>query len=103
RRRHTSFSRDWSSDVCSSDLRYINDSKATNAQAALRALESFSEPVVWIAGGLDRGDDFAELVPHLARRVKGMIAYGESGPRLLRSAERRVGREWWRGGWLSYH
>ncbi|MGI6128217.1 MAG: UDP-N-acetylmuramoyl-L-alanine--D-glutamate ligase [Planifilum sp.] len=68
-------------------VRYINDSKATNAQAALRALESFSEPVVWIAGGLDRGDDFAELVPHLARRVKGMIAYGESGPRLLKRAE----------------
>ncbi|GAA5344719.1 UDP-N-acetylmuramoyl-L-alanine--D-glutamate ligase [Planifilum fimeticola] len=68
-------------------VRYINDSKATNAQAAIRALESFSEPIVWIAGGLDRGDDFAELVPHLARRVKGVVAYGEAGPRLLKRAE----------------
>ncbi len=68
-------------------VRYVNDSKATNAQAAIRALESFPEPIVWIAGGLDRGDDFAALVPHLARRVKGVVAYGEAGPLLLKRAE----------------
>lgn len=68
-------------------VRFINDSKATNAQAAIRALESFSDPIVWIAGGLDRGFDFAELVPYLARRVKGMVAYGEAGPILMKRAE----------------
>lgn len=68
-------------------VRYVNDSKATNAQAAIRALESFSDPIVWIAGGLDRGDDFAELVPHLTRRVKGVVAYGEAGSILLKRAE----------------
>jgi UDP-N-acetylmuramoylalanine--D-glutamate ligase len=64
-------------------VRYYNDSKATNVQAASKALESFSEPVVWIGGGLDRGVDFKELVPVLKERVKAMITYGETKNILL--------------------
>jgi UDP-N-acetylmuramoylalanine--D-glutamate ligase len=66
---------------------YYNDSKATNAQAAIRALESFEEPIVWIGGGLDRGVDFHELVPVFAQRVKAVVAYGQSAPILLARAE----------------
>jgi UDP-N-acetylmuramoylalanine--D-glutamate ligase len=56
---------------------YFNDSKATNVQATIKALESFAEPIVWIAGGLDRGVDFRGLVPSLQKRVRAVVAYGE--------------------------
>ncbi|MFC7442327.1 UDP-N-acetylmuramoyl-L-alanine--D-glutamate ligase [Laceyella putida] len=59
-------------------VRYYNDSKATNAQAAAKALESFKEPVVWIGGGLDRGVDFKELVPVLKAHAKAVVTYGQS-------------------------
>ncbi|SEN08555.1 UDP-N-acetylmuramoyl-L-alanine--D-glutamate ligase [Lihuaxuella thermophila] len=59
-------------------VQYYNNSKATNAQAAIHSLQSFEEPVVLIAGGLDRGVDFKELVPVLKERVKAVIAYGQT-------------------------
>ncbi|MBX5435589.1 MAG: UDP-N-acetylmuramoyl-L-alanine--D-glutamate ligase [Alicyclobacillaceae bacterium] len=61
---------------------YYNDSKATNPQAALRALRSFDNRVVWIAGGLDRGDDFTVLQADLARHVRAAVLLGQSAPRL---------------------
>lgn len=66
---------------------YYNDSKATNPQAARKALESFQRPLVWIAGGLDRGVDFHELVSVIEKKVKMMIAYGESAPILIDRAK----------------
>lgn len=66
---------------------YYNDSKATNPQAARKALESFQRPLIWIAGGLDRGIDFQELVPVIKEKVKIMIAYGESAPILIHRAQ----------------
>jgi UDP-N-acetylmuramoylalanine--D-glutamate ligase len=59
-------------------VKYYNDSKATNAQAATMALESFTEPVIWIAGGLDRGTSFKEMVPVMKERVKALITYGQT-------------------------
>lgn len=59
-------------------VRFYNDSKATNPQAATKALESFDEPVIWIGGGLDRGIDFKEMMPVFRKRVKAMIAYGQT-------------------------
>lgn len=69
------------------DVRYYNDSKATNAQAATKALQSFTEPIVWIAGGLDRGVDFAELVPVIHGRVRAIVAYGQAKNVFLARAE----------------
>ena len=46
-------------------IKFYNNSKATNSEATIKALESFREPIVLIAGGLDRGFDFMELVPLL--------------------------------------
>jgi len=66
---------------------YYNDSKATNPDAALRALQAFAGNVVWIAGGLDRGDDFSPMIPALRERVKGAVLLGESAPRLALSCE----------------
>lgn len=66
---------------------YYNDSKATNPQAATKAIQSFEQPLIWIAGGLDRGIDFAEMVPVMKERVKAIIAYGESATILLKRAK----------------
>lgn len=68
-------------------VRYYNDSKATNPEAASRAIQAFTEPVVLIAGGLDRGISFAELVPVLEKHVKAIVAYGETAEILLQRAE----------------
>lgn len=68
-------------------VRYYNDSKATNAQAATKALTSFAEPIVWIAGGLDRGVDFHELTLVLSEHVKAVVAYGQSAPVLVARAK----------------
>jgi len=64
-------------------VRYINDSKATNSEAATRAISSFEEPIVLIAGGLDRGVLFEELVPLFAKKVKHLVAIGQAADKLL--------------------
>lgn len=61
---------------------YVNDSKATNPQAALQALKSVAGNVIWIAGGLDRGDDVSVLADLLAQKVKRAILLGQSAARL---------------------
>jgi UDP-N-acetylmuramoylalanine--D-glutamate ligase len=60
------------------EVRYYNDSKATNAQAAITALTAFDKPVIWIGGGLDREVDFQELVPVLREHVKAAVVYGQT-------------------------
>ncbi|MED4784545.1 UDP-N-acetylmuramoyl-L-alanine--D-glutamate ligase [Brevibacillus choshinensis] len=67
-------------------VKYFNDSKATNPEAASRALQACKEPIVWICGGLDRGIDFRELVPIIQGRVKAVVALGETAPILLERA-----------------
>lgn len=61
---------------------YYNDSKATNPEAALRALRSFDRRIVWVAGGLDRGDHFQVMQPELRERVRAAILLGQSGDAL---------------------
>lgn len=63
-------------------VRYVNDSKATNVNAVWFALESFSEPVVLIAGGRDKGNDYASLKPLISSRVRALISIGEAAERI---------------------
>ena len=58
------------------DVLYINDSKATNVDAAWYALECQTRPVVWIAGGTDKGNDYSTLVPLAKEKVKAIICMG---------------------------
>jgi len=67
---------------------YYNDSKATNAQATLRALKSFPGNIVWIAGGLDRGEEFEELREDVQERVKCAVVFGQSADRVVTMCER---------------
>ena len=58
------------------DILYINDSKATNVDAAWYALECQTRPVVWIVGGTDKGNDYESLIPLAQEKVKAMICMG---------------------------
>ena len=58
------------------DVLYINDSKATNVDAAWYALECQRRPVVWIVGGTDKGNDYECLLPLAKEKVKAMICMG---------------------------
>ena len=66
---------------------YYNNSKATNSKATNMALTSFRQPVVLIAGGLDRGSDYMELLPVLRDRVKALVAIGQTKDKLGGVAE----------------
>jgi UDP-N-acetylmuramoylalanine--D-glutamate ligase len=57
---------------------YVNDSKGTNVDAVTRALESYGRPIVWIAGGLDKGGRFELLRPAVGQRVKRAIFFGSA-------------------------
>ncbi len=57
-------------------VQYINDSKATNVNATYYALESMAAPVVWIVGGVDKGNDYRELMPLVREKVKAIICLG---------------------------
>ncbi len=57
-------------------VQYINDSKATNVNATYFALESMTTPVVWIVGGVDKGNDYDELIPFVHEKVKAIICLG---------------------------
>jgi len=57
------------------DVVYIDDSKATNTHAAMTSLTAY-ESVIWIAGGMAKGQDFSELVIKAANRIKGVVLLG---------------------------
>ena len=63
------------------DISYINDSKATNVDAVKYALESFDKPVVWIAGGVDKGNDYG-ILNGTIDRVKALICLGKDNRKL---------------------
>ncbi|MBR4978908.1 MAG: UDP-N-acetylmuramoyl-L-alanine--D-glutamate ligase [Bacteroidales bacterium] len=64
------------------DVLYINDSKATNVDAAWYALECQTRPIVWIAGGTDKGNDYSTLVPLVKEKVKALICMGVDNAKL---------------------
>ncbi|MET1013752.1 MAG: UDP-N-acetylmuramoyl-L-alanine--D-glutamate ligase [Paenisporosarcina sp.] len=76
----TQFVRDWN------QRKFYNDSKATNTLATKSAIAAFEDPVILLAGGLDRGHSFEELRPYM-NRVKALISFGETSERLKEFAE----------------
>ena len=57
-------------------VEYINDSKATNVNSTWYALESMEKPIVWIVGGVDKGNDYASLLPMVKEKVKVIVCLG---------------------------
>ncbi|MFB9279997.1 UDP-N-acetylmuramoyl-L-alanine--D-glutamate ligase [Cohnella cellulosilytica] len=68
-------------------VKFYNDSKATNPMATTMSILSLPSPLILIAGGLDRGSDYMELLPIFRERVKGLAAIGETREKLARVAE----------------
>lgn len=71
-------------------VEWVNDSKGTNVGAAIRSLESFDSPIVWIAGGKDKHLDFRPLAPIVKERVRAAILIGEAAPKLAAALEGSV-------------
>ena len=75
------------------DVLYINDSKATNVDAAWYALECQKRPVVWIAGGKDKGNDYDVLKDLVRRKVKAIVCLGVDNTKLREAFEDIVGKD----------
>lgn len=63
-------------------VEYINDSKATNINSTWYALDSMKKQTVWIAGGIDKGNDYKELLPLVEKKVKALICLGKDNEKL---------------------
>ena len=68
-------------------VEWINDSKATNVDSVWYALESMTRPVVWIAGGTDKGNDYNPLKAFAREKVKALICMGVDNEKLVREFE----------------
>ncbi len=64
-------------------VKYINDSKATNVNAAYYALESMKTPTVWIVGGKDKGNDYAEIEELVKKKVKAIVCLGVDNQKII--------------------
>jgi len=65
------------------DISFINDSKATNLDATIKALESYDRQIIWIAGGVDKGNDYDILLSHVKEKVKGIICLGKDNKKIV--------------------
>ncbi len=65
------------------NVQYINDSKATNVNATFFALDSMTTPTVWIVGGVDKGNDYNELMALVREKVKAIICLGVDNRKII--------------------
>jgi len=65
------------------NVQYINDSKATNINATFYALECMSSPTVWIVGGVDKGNDYHDLLPLVREKVKAIVCLGLDNQKIV--------------------
>jgi UDP-N-acetylmuramoylalanine--D-glutamate ligase len=67
------------------DVEYINDSKATNVNATFYALECMDKPTVWIVGGVDKGNDYNDLLALVREKVKAIVCLGLDNEKIKRT------------------
>ena len=65
------------------NVQYINDSKATNVNATFYALDSMNSPTIWIVGGVDKGNDYTELMSLVHEKVKAIICLGVENKKII--------------------
>lgn len=65
------------------NVQYINDSKATNVNSVFFALDSMNTPTVWIVGGVDKGNDYHELMSLVREKVKAIICLGVDNKKII--------------------
>jgi UDP-N-acetylmuramoylalanine--D-glutamate ligase len=66
-------------------VQYINDSKATNVNATYYALDCMQTPTVWIVGGVDKGNDYLDLMPLVREKVKAIVCLGVDNQKILQT------------------
>lgn len=71
-------------------VQFIDDSKATNVEAAWYALDGIKHPIVWIAGGTDKGNDYAPIQPLAGQKVKALVCLGVDNAKLRAAFEASV-------------
>ncbi|MBD1398689.1 UDP-N-acetylmuramoyl-L-alanine--D-glutamate ligase [Pontibacter sp. JH31] len=74
----------------SKEVTYINDSKATNVEAVYYALEGIKQPIIWIAGGVDKGNDYSVLTELAKEKVKVLVCLGKDNDKLKEAFGRIV-------------
>ena len=72
------------------NISFINDSKATNVDAVFYALGAFDKPIVWIAGGTDKGNDYSQLKALVKKNVKAMVCLGLDNEKLKEAFKHEV-------------
>jgi len=72
------------------NVQYINDSKATNVNAVFYALDSMEAPTVWIVGGVDKGNDYSELLSLVNEKVKAIVCLGKDNKKIKHVFENTV-------------
>jgi UDP-N-acetylmuramoylalanine--D-glutamate ligase len=71
-------------------IEFINDSKATNVNSTWYALESMTTPVIWIAGGTDKGNDYSELYDLVRQKVKALVCMGKDNSKLHKAFDNMI-------------
>lgn len=71
-------------------IEFINDSKATNVNSTWYALESVKQPVVWIAGGIDKGNDYSMLLSVVKEKVKAIVCLGKDNSKIHKAFNKVV-------------
>ncbi|MDO5104273.1 UDP-N-acetylmuramoyl-L-alanine--D-glutamate ligase [Capnocytophaga sp.] len=66
-------------------ITYINDSKATNVNSVFFALDTMKTPVVWIVGGVDKGNDYSPLLPYVHEKVRAIVCLGVDNRAIVQS------------------
>jgi UDP-N-acetylmuramoylalanine--D-glutamate ligase len=71
-------------------INFINDSKATNVNSTWYALECMETDVVWIAGGIDKGNDYSELFQLVKKKVKAVVCLGKDNKKIVETFKDKV-------------
>ena len=67
-------------------IKFYNDSKGTNPDASIKAIEAINKPIILIAGGLDKGSDFTEFIESFDGKVKALVLLGETAMKIKETA-----------------
>jgi UDP-N-acetylmuramoylalanine--D-glutamate ligase len=71
-------------------IEFVNDSKATNVNSTWYALESINTPIVWIAGGIDKGNDYSMLASLVKEKVKAIVCLGKDNSKIHQAFQKHV-------------
>lgn len=71
-------------------INFINDSKATNVNSTWYAIECMESDIVWIVGGVDKGNDYSELFPVVLKKVKAIVCLGKDNKKIIEAFKDKV-------------